>query len=160
MSVAFVKEDSAEVAQEVPLPDRAISPYPNLVTASGLKALEAAEAKAQAEADAARLIEDANERRRAREHAERDLRYFHERLLSAQLRPDPQSPNAVVFGARVTFERDGARRQTYRIVGEDEAEPRAGSISYVAPLARALMGKRVGDVIELDGHEVEIIAIA
>ena len=160
MSVAFVRVESAAAAQEVSLPPRAISAHPNLVTQSGLRALERALADSEQALKAAQALLDANERRRAREHAERDLRYFHERLLSAQLRPDPQSPDAVVFGARVTMERDGARRQTYRIVGEDEAEPRAGSISYVAPLARALMGKRVGDVIVLDGHEVEIIAIA
>ena len=122
--------------------------------------MQAAEAAAQAELDAAHLIDDANDRRRALEHAGRDYRYFHERVLSAQLMPEPATHNAVAFGAKVTFQRDGGKLVTYRIVGEDEAEPRLGSISYVAPLARALMGKRVGDVVELDGHEVEIFAIS
>jgi transcription elongation GreA/GreB family factor len=60
----------------------------------------------------------------------------------------------------VTIRRDGQRRQTYRIVGEDEADPRAGTISYVSPLARRLIGKRVADIIDMDGHEIEILEIA
>jgi transcription elongation GreA/GreB family factor len=44
-------------------------------------------------------------------------------------------------------------------VGEDEADPRVGTISYVSPLARHLIGKRVGDVVEMDGHEIELVAI-
>ncbi|MEG9527927.1 MAG: GreA/GreB family elongation factor, partial [Hyphomicrobiales bacterium] len=50
-------------------------------------------------------------------------------------------------------------RQTFRIVGEDEADPHKGSISYVAPLARAITGKAVGDVVEVNGHEVEVVEI-
>ena len=60
----------------------------------------------------------------------------------------------------MTFSRDDGRVQTYRIVGEDEADPKAGSISFVSPVARLLMGKAVGDVAGLDGQELEIIAIA
>lgn len=52
------------------------------------------------------------------------------------------------------------REQAWRIVGEDEADPAAGSLAYVAPLARALMGRRVGDLVELAGNEVEITKIA
>ena len=47
----------------------------------------------------------------------------------------------------------------FRIVGEDEADPRAGSIAYVSPLARLLIGKRVGEAVEMDVHEIEIVAI-
>jgi len=65
-----------------------------------------------------------------------------------------------MFGSRVTILRDDERKQTFHIVGEDEADPRAGSISYVSPLARKLTAKRVGDFIDLDGHEIEILAIA
>lgn len=160
MSVAFTREDSAETASETALPDRPISPYPNLVTLKGLSALKAAEAEAQALVETAHAIEDANDRRRALEPASRDYRYFHQRVTSAKLMPEPASRDAVAFGLTVTFERDGAKRLTYRIVGEDEAEPRQGSISYVAPLARALLGRKVGDVVALDGHELEILAIA
>ena len=160
MSVAFVREESAEAAQEVSLPARKISSYPNLVTAEGLKALQEAEAAAHAAAEAALSLADDNARRRAREAAARDLEYFSERLRSAELRPAPDECDKVVFGSRVSIIRDDGRRQTFRIVGEDEADPRAGSISYVSPLARKLTAKKVGDVVDLDGHEVEILAIA
>ena len=62
------------------------------------------------------------------------------------------------FGDRVTFEREDGRVQTFRIVGEDEADPAKGSVSYVAPIARALLGKAVGDVSPAPGGEVEITA--
>ena len=57
------------------------------------------------------------------------------------------------------FLRDDGRRQTFRIVGEDEADPRAGSIAYVSPLAHHLIGKQVGEAVEMDGHEIEIVAV-
>ena len=160
MSVAFVREESAEAAQEITLPERPISTHPNLVTRSGLKALERAAAESAEALKAAQAIEDAKERRRALELAARDARYFSERLASALLRPEPTSKDAVAFGHRVTILRDGERRQTFRIVGEDEADPRSGTISYVAPLARLLVGRQVGDVADLDGHEIEILEIA
>jgi len=55
---------------------------------------------------------------------------------------DPASTNAVAFGSTVTFRRPDGRVQTYRIVGEDEAHPKAGSISFVSPVAKSLMGSR------------------
>jgi transcription elongation GreA/GreB family factor len=60
----------------------------------------------------------------------------------------------------VTYARDDRPPQTYRIVGEDEAEPRSGSISFASPVARALMGKAVGDVVEVGDQELEIISIS
>jgi transcription elongation GreA/GreB family factor len=65
----------------------------------------------------------------------------------------------VQFGSTVTIARDRGRRQTFRIVGEDEADPAHGTISYVSPLARALMGRRIGDILEVGGAEVEIVRI-
>jgi hypothetical protein len=88
MSVAFVREESAEAAHEITLPERPISAHPNLVTQSGLKALESATAESSEALKAAQGIEDANERRRALELAARDARYFSEQLASAILRPD------------------------------------------------------------------------
>lgn len=160
MSVAFTKEDSAETAAETMLPDRPISDAPNLVTAEGRKALERQFAEARAQYDAAMTIEDVNERRRQAANPFRDLRYFTERLRTAQLIPAPDSNAVVVFGSTVTFSRDDGRVQTYRIVGEDEADPKTGSISYVSPIARALMGKSVDDAVSLGEHELEVVAIA
>jgi transcription elongation GreA/GreB family factor len=160
MSVAFTKEDSAETASETLLPDRQVSPHPNLVTEAGLKALESALQQAREAYEAAQTIEDVNERRRQSAIPLRDGRYFAARLRTAQLMPNPASSDIVAFGSTVTFKRDDGRVQKYRIVGEDEAEPKAGSISYVSPVARSLMGKAVGDLVDASGQELEIIAIA
>ncbi len=160
LAVAFTKEESFETASETLLPDRPVSPHPNLVTEAGLKALELQLQQAREAYDAASIIEDVNERRRQTANPLRDLRYLAARLRTAQLVPYPTSSDTVTFGNTVTFRRDDARVQTYRIVGEDEADPKAGSISYVSPVARLLMGKAVGDVVEAGGQELEIIAIA
>jgi len=160
VSVAFVKEESAETAAETQLPDRPVSPHPNLVTEAGLKALERQVSEARAAFDEANAIEDINERRRQAAPHMRDLRYFSERLHTAQLVPAPESHDVVAFGSKVTFSREDGRVQTYRIVGEDEADPKAGTISYVSPVARALLGKAVGDLVNLGDEELEISAIA
>ena len=160
MSVAFTKEDSAETASETLLPDRPVSPHPNLVTEAGLKALQLQLDQAREAYKAAQKIEDVNERRRQAAIPLRDARYFAERVRTAQVVPDPASADTVAFGSTVTFRRDEGRVQTYHIVGEDEADPKAGSISFMSPVARLLMGKAVGDVVELSGQELEITAIA
>jgi transcription elongation GreA/GreB family factor len=159
MSVAFVREESAEAAQEVILPPRAISSHPNLVTQSGLLALKQALTNSHQALKAAQAIEDAKERRRALELAARDARYFAERVASAIPQPAPADTSVVTFGSQVTILRDDGRRQTFRIVGEDEADPRGGSIAYVSPLADRLIGKRVDETIEMDGREIEVAAI-
>jgi|ERR1017187_6047674 transcription elongation GreA/GreB family factor len=83
MSVAFTREESADTAAEVELPDRPISQHPNLVTASGLEALTNAMTESRTAYDAAQRIEDAGERRRAVAVASRDMRYFADRLRTA-----------------------------------------------------------------------------
>jgi len=160
LSVAFTKEDSAETASETLLPDRPISPHPNLVTEAGLRALEFQLQQAREAYDTAQKIEDVNERRRQAAIPLRDVRYFAARVRTAQVIADPKSTDAVAFGSTVTFRRDDGRIQKYRIVGEDEADPKAGSISFVSPVARLLTGKAVGDAVGLPGHEVEIISIS
>ena len=159
MSVAFTREESAEAAAEVELPDRPIPPHPNLVTASGLDALTNAMRESHAAYDAAQRVEDAAERRRAVAVASRDMRYFANRLRTAQLVSPPADFSAVAFGHRVTFRRDDGRRQAFRIVGEDEADPRNGSISYVFPVARALIGRAAGEIVLAGDHEIEILSI-
>lgn len=160
MSVAFTKEDSAETASETLLPDREISPEPNYVTEAGLAALRAQLEEARVAFEAASAIEDINERRRQSAGPLRDFRYFTERLRTAQVLPPPESIETVAFGSTVSFSRDDGRTQQYRIVGEDEADPKSGSISYVSPVARMLMGKEVGDTVTVAGRELEITGIA
>lgn len=160
MSVAFTKEDSAETASETLLPDRPISSHPNLVTEAGLKALEQQLQQAREAHDAASVIEDVNERRRQAANPLRDARYFASRVRTAQVIPAPTTADTVAFGSTVTFSRDDGRVQTYRIVGEDEADPKTGSISFVSPVARAVMGKAVGDVVSAGGQELEIVKIS
>lgn len=160
MSVAFTKEESAETASETLLPDRPVSAAPNLVTVAGLRQLEALREAARLAYEAASAIADVNERRRQQAVPYRDLRYFAERVRTAQLVPPPEGFDVVAFGCAVTFARPDGRVATYRIVGEDEADPAAGSLSYVAPIARALIGKAVGDLVPFGGAELEVLAIA
>ena len=160
MSVAFTKEDSAETASETLLPDRPASPHPNLVTEAGLKALELQLDQAREAYETAQKIEDLNERRRQAAIPLRDVRYLAARVRTAQVIPNPSSTDTVAFGSIVAFRRDDGRIQKYRIVGEDEADPKAGSISFVSPVATSLMGKAVGDVVGTTGQELEIIAIS
>lgn len=160
MSVAFTKEDSAETASETLLPDRPVSPHPNLVTAKGLKTLEHQLQQARDAYETAQTIEDVNERRRQAAIPLRDIRYFAARVRTAQVIAAPTSIDTVAFGSTVTFRRDDGRVQTYRIVGEDEADPKAGSISFVSPVARRLLGKSIGDEVNVSGQNLEIMSIA
>ncbi len=153
MSRAFVKEQEDASVEE--LPDRLISEHPNLVTKEGLAQIEAEVARLTAEHTAAQAEED---RAKAAATA-RDLRYWTARQQSAEVVTPPADGAHVHFGTTVTVERADGRRQTFRIVGEDEADPAKGTIPYVSPLARALVGKAVGDVVKLGDGEVEVLAV-
>jgi transcription elongation GreA/GreB family factor len=154
MSRAFTKEpDEGEPLED--LPDRPLSPHANLVSSQGLAQIETALAAAHAAHTRAQSSGD----RTARAHAARDLRYWTARRSTAQLMPGPENAEKVQFGSTVTIERDDGRRQTWRIVGEDEAEPAQGTLSYVSPVARALMNKSVGDVVQAGSGEAEIMKI-
>lgn len=159
MSVAFTREEDVEAAA-AHLPDRPVSPHPNFVTATGLAAIEAELAAARAAHKAAQDAGDVRTDRSAMAVATRDLRYWAARRASAQLVETRAEPDAVQFGGSVTFDREDGRRQTFRIVGEDEADAATGSVSHVSPLARALVGKRVGDTAVFGGGEVEVVAVA
>jgi transcription elongation GreA/GreB family factor len=159
MSVAFTKESDAE-AVAADLPDRPIPAHANLVTPKGLAQLDAELTTARAAYDAARSGEAISADRSAMARATRDLRYWSARRASAQLIEARSTDGTIAFGSIVTFEREDGRRQSYAIVGDDEADPANGSVSYVSPLARAMMGKTIGDVVTLAGKEVEIVAIA
>ena len=153
MSRAFVKEPDGDAIEA--LPDRPVSEHPNIVTAQGLAQIDDAIARLQAEHTVAQAAED----RSGLARIARDLRYWTARRASAELSPPPPDTDEIRFGATVTIMRDDGRRQTYRIVGEDEADPARGTLSYVSPLARALMGKSTGDVVTLGGQEIEVVTI-
>jgi transcription elongation GreA/GreB family factor len=151
MSRAFVNEDNFVDD----LPDRPVSPHPNHVTKRGFQLIEAALEDSRRAYGEAQAAGD----REALAKARRDLRYWSARRASAIVTPAAPGADAVQFGNRVTIVRDDGREQTFRIVGEDEADPAQGSISHASPLARALIGKRVGDTIRAGKDEAEIIAI-
>jgi transcription elongation GreA/GreB family factor len=153
MSRAFVKEPDGETFEA--LPDRPLSPHPNFVTAQGLAAIEGQLAALDAAHAAAVRAAD----KAAAAAAQRDLRYWTARRASAQVVEPPESTAAVQFGSAVSIRRDDGRTQTFRIVGEDEADPSQGTLSHVAPLARALFGKSAGDVVDVGGSEIEIVKI-
>ncbi|MBI2260670.1 MAG: transcription elongation factor GreA [Caulobacterales bacterium] len=157
MSVAFTREEDLE-ATAADLPDRPISPHPNLVTPEGLARIEAALAAARAAYGAAQAHGSIEADRTAMARATRDLRYWSARRATAQLVESPPD-GRVRFGGSVTIEREDGRTQIWRITGEDEADPAAGSVSHVSPLAVALIGKRVGDEAVVAGQTVEIVAV-
>jgi transcription elongation GreA/GreB family factor len=155
MSRAFVREQDGDQAVEA-LPDRPISPHPNLVTPEGLSLIDSTltdlrerHASAQSTNDRAALAQIA-----------RDARYWTARRATAQVIAPPDNATEVVFGSKVTIARDDGRRQTWRIVGEDEADPSRGTLSYVSPVARAMIGRKIGDVVQAGNSEAEIVAIA
>ena len=134
MSVAFTREEDLE-ATAADLPDRPISPHPNLVTRSGLAAIEDALSQARTAYAAAQASGSIEADRTAMARATRDLRYWSARRATAQL-VETEPDGRVRFGGAVTIEREDGRTQTWRIVGEDEADPAMGSVSHVSPLTR------------------------
>ena len=154
MSKAFTKEpEGGDVYDD--LPDRPISAH-NLETQRGLELIEAevsrlhdAHAAAQ-EADDKPLLTKIN----------RDLRYWTSRRATAQVMEPPQDATEVHFGSQVTIEREDGRRQTYKIVGEDEADPTNGTLSYVSPVAQAILGKPVGETVQAGATEATIVEIS
>jgi transcription elongation GreA/GreB family factor len=153
MSRAFVREADTDIPED--LPDRPISEYPNDVTSTGLAQIEA-------ELSAAKqtyAIAQAANHRPSIAAAARELRYWSARRATARLVPVSAASAEVRFGTTVTILRDDGREQTFRIVGEDEADPAKGSISHVSPLARSLFGKRLGDVVRAGNGEAEITSI-
>ena len=154
MSRAFVNEPDGGEPPE-PLPDRPISPHPNFVTPDGLAMIDAQ----LAELRDRRAVAQAADDRPALAQIARDARYWAARRATAQVVTPPGHPTEVAFGTTVTLARDDGRRQTYRIVGEDEGDPARGALSYVAPLARELIGKSVGDVVRAGSADLEIVEI-
>lgn len=150
MSVAFRRESDEEHLEpkfELPLP-----PGPNLVTARGLALLEAR--VAELEAGLPPLSDEAD-----RKTAQRDLRYWRTRLATAVL-TEAGSCEVVGFGCRVDLLVNGKPR-SIELVGHDEADPSVGKLAFTAPLARAVMGAEVGDVVDFGGKvgAVEVVGV-
>jgi transcription elongation GreA/GreB family factor len=146
LSVAFRRESDEEHKEprfELPIPVG-----PNLVTANGLALIEARVAELEAFVAAER--DEAKPEEARLEESKRELRYWRTRLATAQLAPPPPQ-DEVAFGCRVAFRQDGALR-SIDIVGDDEADPSAGRIAFSAPLARALIGAGVGDLVDFAGR--------
>ncbi len=150
MSVAFRRESDEEHLEpkfELPIP-----PGPNLVTAAGLALIEAklaaVEALIASEGDEAALAD-----------AKRQWRYWITRKTSAQLAPPPPA-DRVAFGSRVRFTLNGTEHEAM-LVGSDEAEGVKDKIPFTAPLARALIGGEVGEVLDFGGaaDAIEILGI-
>jgi len=137
MSRAFVKESS----ESAPPPEKMIEDGPNPVTPEGMAQIEAHIVRIEGALKTERNV-------LLRETLERDLRYWSQRKLTAEL-VHPVNDGTVAFGSTVTIERKG-RTQTLRIVGVDEADAARGLISFRAPLAAAVIGARQGDIVEAD----------
>jgi transcription elongation GreA/GreB family factor len=147
MSVAF-RRDSDEEHLE-PKFERPVPPGPNLVTRRGLSLIVERIAGLEAE-----LHECADELVRA--GLQRDLRYWRARQITAQVPADPAG-DKVEFGTEVSVYLNGKPR-TFRIVGDDEANPSTGLISFNAPLSRAMMAAVSGDILSF-GDVIDAIEI-
>ncbi|MBE1160500.1 GreA/GreB family elongation factor [Dyella acidiphila] len=146
MNRAFVKDDDGN-AQDA-LPELPVSEHPNYVTPRGIHQLRERVAVTQMRLDALKASDDpALDEQRERSALERELRWLNARVAGAiETDPAKQPHDRVAFGAIVTVESaEGAQR--WQIVGEDEADAEHGLVSYVSPLAQALLGARVGDEV-------------
>ena len=150
MSVAFRRdcdEEHLEPKFELPIPLG-----PNLVTARGLALIDGCvadlESRIEISTDEADIVA-----------LKRDLRYWQTRQITAQVAPPPAS-GRVEFGSRVSITLHGKAR-TFQIVGDDEADPAAGLISFTAPLSRAMLGAEAGEVLPFGGaiDALEILEI-
>ena len=161
MSRAFVNEDSAANHANTPI-ERHVSNQPNYVTAEGHALLHAKVSELQAQhSQESAQGDDADKQRLA--DLERDLRYFNQRLLSAQVAAPATSSDKVRIGSWVTFTDEHGNEHRVQLVGEDQADAAQGLINWGSPLGRALLGAQLGDEVlwlrPAGDLQVEIIAI-
>ena len=162
MSKAFTKED--DDSAKLRLDDLPQSPHPNLVTPEGLADLERRLSVLVRELAELRARPESVEGRQAIAVAERDVRYLETRLARAILvDPNSHAPDVVAFGAEVEILTEDDEHQIFRIVGEDQADPKRGLIAPYSPLGIALMGAELGDTVEWRKPtgviDIEIVAI-
>ena len=147
MSRAFVKENDLEHAG-IDIPERPISDEPNYVTPRGLNLLHQTIDDLEKKREALNAKKDDPMVKQKIAVIERDMRYFAARIESAILtNPQEEDPSHVLFGAKVTAEDEEGKCLTFEIVGEDEANIHEGRVSYLSPLAEALLGAAVGDEV-------------
>ena len=147
MSRAFVKENDLEHAG-IDIPERPLSDEPNYVTPNGLKLLNAQIDALQIEREALKNKKDDPIIKQKIAMIERDMRYYAARIESAILTtPKDEDRGTVLFGGKVTVEDEEGNLNVYEIVGEDEADIHQGKVSYLSPLAEALIGSKLGDEV-------------
>jgi len=147
MSRAFVKENDLERAG-IDIPERPLSDKPNYVTPNGLKLLNTKIDALKVEREQLKQKKDDPIAKQKIVIIERDIRYYAARIESAILTtPKDEDHPIVLFGARVTFEDEEGKLSTYEIVGEDEADFHQGKVSYLSPLAEALIGAKIDDEV-------------
>ena len=148
MSRGFVKEDDLELAG-TDLPERPVSELPNYVTPNGLKQLKETENTLLDERELLAVKKEDPTAVQRLAMVDRDLRYVQARLEQAILVeiPQDQTPSVAVFGTTVIVEDDEGMRHHFEIVGEDEADISLGTVSFASPLAKALIGHKVGDSV-------------
>jgi transcription elongation GreA/GreB family factor len=152
VSRAFVRETDSGTTG---LPDRPLSPHRNLVTEAGLADIEAALDRFEA---AHRAAADQGDREAAA-MALREVRYWRARRASAEVVKPSEGKGKAAFGMTVTVRRDDGREQSFKIVGEDEADPSRGTVSYVSPLARAVLAHGPGETIMIANSEAVILDV-
>jgi transcription elongation GreA/GreB family factor len=145
MSRAFVNEDNAAAQVDQPV-ERQVSVQPNYVTPSGLAQLQAKVAELQTLLGELNAQGELADKQREAD-LQRDLRYFNQRLQSAQVVALASSTTKVQIGSRVTFADEHSHEQTVQLVGEDQADAAAGLINWSSPLGRALLGAQLGDEV-------------
>ncbi|ABE49405.1 GreA/GreB family elongation factor [Methylobacillus flagellatus] len=163
MSRGFVKEDDLEHAG-TDLPERPLSPHPNYVTPHGFKLLQQQASALEQERQPLTMRKDDPAVQQRLAMIDRDLRYLQARLESAiVVDPATQPTDTVLFGATVEVEDENGNSHTFMIVGEDEADIATNRVSWVSPLAKALIGQKIGDSVTwhrpAGNLELEIIAI-
>jgi transcription elongation GreA/GreB family factor len=148
MSRAFVKDSDDDLAASE-LPERPLPAHANYVTQHGFEQLHARVKDLQEQHE--RLAPQAPDNSEAKQQmrvVERDLRYFNAQIERAELvdlRGQPQEE--VHFGAAVSIHDEQGKPHQFTIVGDDEADVGAGKISWASPLAKAMIGARVGDTV-------------
>ena len=147
MSRAFVSESNTEAAADA-LPELPVSPHPNYVTRHGLRQLEERLAAAQAEQQRLAAAPDDPAKALRIAHLGRDIRYLEIRIERAiPVDPTQHPADEIAFGAVVDVLDPAGAHHRFAIVGEDEADAEHGKVSWVSPLARALIGSGVGDTV-------------